>query len=220
MRAWICVCIAALTLSGCKLFGEDRVKTFTARQVTEENVLSYGSVFVKVNPELQYSNVSGDIVVEIMGQKDKPTKKEFHIFTRSGSNRMVFIETHTRYHPNTFIENRDLTKKMEVIQKGNKSINGKTWAVYIRALPEFPEQILKALQQKGIRMASFRCGLEIGVAKTINLQNRIYISYIRGEKECEQLPTNGGVLNDLQIQLVREFSAEFDANISISDQSG
>ncbi len=220
MRAWIWICIVELIFSGCKLFGENRVKTFTARQVTEENVLSYGSVFVKVNPELQYSNVSGDIKVEIMGEVDKPTKKEFHIFARSGSNRMVFIETHTRYHPHTFIENRDLTKKMELIQTGNKPIDGKTWAVYVRTLLEFPEQILNAVRQKDIRIESFRCGLEIGVARTINLHNRIYISYIRGEKECKQLPTNGGVLNDRQIQLVREFAAEFDANISISDQSG
>ncbi len=220
MKLWICICIAMLTLSGCKLFGEDRVKTFTARGVTEENVLSYGSVFVKVNPDLDYSNVSGDIIVEIMGQKDKPSKREFHIFARSGSNRIVFIETHTRNHPNTFIENRDLTKKMQAIQKGNKSIDGKTWAIYVRALPEFPQQILSAVRQQGIEIESFRCGLEIGVARTINLQNRIYISYIRGEKQCDQLPANGGVLNDRQVRLVREFAAEFDANISISDQSG
>jgi hypothetical protein len=220
MKKWILICAAVLMVSGCQLFGEDRVKTFTARQVTEENVLSYGSVYVKVKPDLEYSNVSGDIVVEVMGRKDGPSKKEFHIFARSGSNRIVFIETHSRNHPNTFIENRDLTKYMEAIQKGTKFIDGKTWAVYVRALPEFPAQILSAVRQKGIEIESFQCGLEIGVARTINLQNRIYINYIRGEKECAQLPTNDGALNNRQMQLVREFAAEFDANISISDQSG
>ena len=219
MKTWVFICIAALIVSGCKLFGEDRVKSFTVQQVSEENVLAYGPVFVKINPDLQYSDISGDIKVEIMGQEDKPTKKKFHIFTRSGSNRMVFIETHSRSHPHTFIENRVLTKNMIAIQKGTKSIDGKRWELYVRALPEFPEQLLSAVWQKGIRMESYRCGFEIGVARTITSNNRIYISYIRGEKDCKTLPPNGGVLNDRQIQQVREFAALFDANISISDQT-
>jgi hypothetical protein len=219
MKTWVFIYMATLAVSGCKLFGEDRIKTFTVQQVTEENVLAFGPVFVKINPDLQYSDVSGDIKVEIMGQEDKPTKKKFHIFTRSGSNHLVFIETHTRSHPHTFIENRVLTKNMAVIQKGTKSIDGKIWELYVRALPEFPEQILSAVRQKGIRIESYRCGLEIGVARLIDRHNRIYISYIRGEKDCKTLPPNGGVLNDQQIQHIREFAALFDANISISDQT-
>ena len=108
---------------------------------------------------------------------------------------------------------------MAVIQKGTKSIDGKRWELYVRAFPEFPEQILNAVWEKGIRIESFHCGLEIGVARTINPHNRIYISYIRGEKNCKMLPPNGGVLNDRQIQQIREFAALFDANISISDQT-
>lgn len=219
MKGWVCAGIAVLIISGCRLFGEDRVKTFSARRVTEDNVLSYGPVFVKVNPDLQYSNVSGDIKVEIMGKLDKPTRKEFYIFTRSGSNQMVFIETHTRNHPHTFEANRDPTKNMAAIQKGAKNIDGKPWSSYVRALPEFPEQILNAVRQEGLRIESFRCGLDIGVAKTVNRFNRIYISYIRGEKECEKLPRNGGVLDDRQIRLIRDFAAQFDANVTISDQS-
>ena len=73
MKIWISMLLALMILSGCKLFGEDRVKTFTAQQVTEENVFSYGPIWVRINPDLQYSNVSGDIKVEIMGQMDKPT---------------------------------------------------------------------------------------------------------------------------------------------------
>lgn len=209
-----------LILSGCKFFGEDRVKTFSARQVTAENVFAFGAVFVKVNPDLQYSNVSGNVNVEIMGKLQEPTRKAFHLFVRPGLNQMVLIETHTRSNPHTFEQNRSPTKNMAAISKGTKPIDGKTWEVFIRALPEFPEQIMSAVRQQGIRIESYRCGLEIGVARLIDRYNRIYVSYIRGQKDCETLPQNDGVLNDRQVKSIREFSAQFDANISISDQSG
>lgn len=221
MKTLLSIPIVALILMGCVFFGEERVKTFTARQVTEDNVFSYGSVYVKINPDLKYMNISGSIKIEIMGELSTPTKKEFHIFTRPGLNKIVLIETHTRSHPHTFQQpHDDLTKKMATIQKGKKPIDGKTWEVYIRALPEFPEQILSAVRQKGINIEQYRCGLEIGVGRMINRFNRIYISYIKGVKECKTLPQNGSILSDEQIRLIREFANQFDENVTISDQSG
>ena len=220
MKPLLRITVAALIIAGCALFGEERVKTFSARQVTEENVFSYGSVFVKVNPDLKLMNISGDIRIEVMGELSTPTQKEFHIFTRPELNKIVMIETHTRNHPHTFEQRRDLTKRMAVIQKGRKPIDGKTWEVYVRALPEFPEQILSAVRQEGIRIEQYQCGLEIGVAKVIDRFKRIYVSYIRGEKDCAMLPQNQSVLSKQQIRLIREFASEFDENITISDQSG
>ena len=219
MNSWLNIPIIALIVMGCSLYGEDRVKTFTARHVTEENVFSYGSVFVKVNPELKYSNISGNIKVEIMGKVSTPTKKEFHIFARPGENNVVLIETHTRSHPHIFEMPQDLTKNMETIQKGSKSIDGKAWEVYIRAHPQFPEQILSAAKQKGIHIEPYRCGLEIGVGRVINRHNRMYVSYIKGLNDCKELPRNGGVLSGSQLKMVRGFANQFEENITISDQS-
>ena len=220
MKTWLSIAIVMLILMGCVFWGETREKTLTARQVTEENVFSYGSVSVKLNPDLKYMNISGNIKIEIMGKVSTPTKREFHLFSHSGIDNIVFIETHTRHHPNTFDQSRDLTKKMVTIQKGKKTIDGKTWNVYVRSHPQFPEQILSAARQKGVRMKKYSCGLEIGVARVINRYNRIYISYIKGINDCEALPQNGSVLSDKQIRMIREFANQFDENITISDQSG
>ena len=208
-----------LIFTGCTFWGETREKTLTARQVTEKNEFSYGAVSVKVNRELNYMNISGDIKVEIMGKVSTPTKREFHIFARSGSDNIVFIETHTRDDPHTFDQGKDLTKKMNTIQKGKKTIDGKTWEVYIRSHPQFPEQILSAVRQKGIRLDKYRCGLEIGVARAINRYNRIYVSYFKGVDDCQGLPRNGSVLSSSQLRLIREFAGQFDKNITITDQS-
>ncbi len=220
MKTWLSIPIVMLIFMGCVFWGEKRDKTFTARQVTEENVFSYGSVSVIVKPDLRYMNISGNIEIEIMGKVSTPTKREFHIFTRPGIDNIVFIETHTRSNPHTFDQSQDLTKKMATIQKGKKPIDGKTWEVYIRSHPQFPEQILSAAKQKGIRIKQYRCGLEIGVARVINRYNRIYISYIKGINDCKALPQNGSVLSDKQIRMIREFANQFDENITISDQSG
>jgi len=221
MKKWLGIPIAMLILAGCVFWGESREKTFTARQLTEENVFSYGSVSVKVNPDLRYMNISGNIKIEIMGKVDStPTRREFHIFTRPGINNIVFIETHTRHNPHTFDPLQDLTKNMAVIQKGRKPIDGKTWNVYIRSHSPFPEQILSAAEQKGVRIDKYQCGLEIGVARLTNPYNRIYISYFKGINDCDTLPQNGSVLSDEQIRMIRQFSQQFDENITISDQSG
>jgi hypothetical protein len=205
---------------GCGLYGEERTKTFTSRYVTEENDIYYGSVHVKVNPALKYMNVSGSIKVEIQGQASNLTKREFHIFTRPGLENMVLVETNTRnlFHP--FQQPQDLMKDMQTIQKGKKPIDGKTWDVYVRALPEFPEQILSAAKQKGVLVKQYRCGLEIGARRLINSQYRIYVSYIKGFDDCQGLPQNDGLLSDSQLKMIREFSQQFDANITIFDQSG
>jgi hypothetical protein len=220
MKTWFGIPILVLILTGCTFWGEERTKTFNAQDVTEENTLSYGSVFVKVNPDLKYMNVSGSIKVEIQGKSSGPTKREFHIFTRPGLENMVLIETHTRnlFHP--FQQPQDLMKDMKTIQKGRKPIDGKIWDVYVRALPEFPEQILSAARQKGVAVKQYRCGLEIGARRLINSQNRIYVSYIKGLDDCQGLPLNDSVLNDQQMQMIREFANQFDANITISDRSG
>ena len=220
MKTWQSIPIAVLILMGCVLWGEERVKTFTARDASEENVFSYGSVYVKVNPDLKYTNVSGNIKIEIMGKLSTPTKRDFHIFIRPGLDNMVLIETHTRSHPHTFEQHQDLTKNMTTIQKGKKPIDGKIWDVYTRAHPRFPEQILSAVRQEGIRIEPYRCGLEIGVVRVINRFNRIYVRYIKGFDDCQGLPQNGSILSDEQIRLIREFAKQFDENITISDQSG
>ena len=164
--------------------------------------------------------ISGNIKIEIMGKVSTPTKRKFHIFTRPGMDTIVFIETHTRNHPHTFDQSQDLTKKMVTIQKGTKPIDGKTWDVYVRAHPQFPEQLLSAVEQEGIQIKQYRCGLEIGVGRVINRYNRIYVSYLKGVDDCQGLPQNGSVLSDNQLKMIREFSQQFDANITISDQSG
>jgi hypothetical protein len=220
MKTWLSIPIVMVIFMGCVFWGEKREKILTARQVTEENEFSYGSVTVKLNPDLIYKNISGNIKIEIMGKVSTPTKREFHIFSHPGIDNIVFIETHTRSHPHTFDQSRELTKKMVTIQKGKKPIDGKTWDVYVRSHPQFPEQILSAASQEGVRMKKYRCGLEIGVARTVNRQNRIYISYLRGVDDCQGLPQNGSVLSGNQVKMLREFSEQFNENITISDQSG
>lgn len=209
-----------VSIAGC-LEKEKPVKTFTTRHVNADNVYSISSVKVKIKPDFNYFNISGNVTKELKGVSDGITKREFHIFTRPGQNKIVLIETHTRSNPHTFrLPQDDLTKKMAVIQKGKKTIDGKTWEIYIRALPEFPKQILSAARQKGISIEQYRCGLEIGVAKAIDRFNRIYIRYIKGVKECKTLPQNGSILGDEQIRIIRVFANQFDENITIYDQSG
>lgn len=219
MKKWLRIAVIMPILLGCVFWGEKREKIFTAQQATKDNVFSYGSVFVKVNPDLKYMNISGNIRIEINGKVSTPTKRKFHLFTRPGINDIVFIETHTRSNPHTFDQLQDVTKNMDVIQKGRKPIDGKTWDVYIRSHPRFPEQILRAAEQKGVRIDKYRCGLEIGVARVINRYNRIYISCIKGINDCKSLPQNGDSLSDRQIRMIRQFSKQFDENITISDQS-
>ena len=220
MKTWLNLPIIVLILTGCVFWGETREKTFMAHQVTEENVFSYGSVYVKINPDQKYKNISGSIKVEIMGELSKPTRREFHIFARPGLNNFVLIETHTRNSPHTFKEPQDILKNMKTIQNGKKSIDGKIWDVYIRALPQFPEQLSNAARQQGIQIKPYGCGLEIGVARVINRFNRIYVSYIKGVDECAELPQNNSVLSDDQLKMIRAFANQFDENITISDQSG
>lgn len=218
MKTWLSIPIVMLTLMGCVFWGETREKTLTAHQVTEKNVFSYGAVSVKVNPDLKYVNISGKIKIEIMGKVSTPTKRKFHIFTGSDSDKLVFIETHTRNHPHTFDQSQNLTKKMDAIQKGRKPIGDKIWDVYVRSHPQFPEQILSVVRQEGIRIKPYRCGLEVGVARVINPNNRIYISYLRGVvDDCRELPQNGSVLSDSQIQMIRQLTHEFEENVSISN---
>jgi len=220
MKTWLSIPTIVLVLMGCVFWGEKREKIYTVRQVTEDNVLLFSSVSVKINPDLKYKNISGGIKVEIMGQASSPTKREFHIFTRPGLDNIVFIETHTRNHPHTFDQSQDLTKKMDTIQKGRKPIDGKPWYVYVRSDPQFPEQILNAVKQEGIRMKQYQCGLEIGVARVIDPNSRIYIRYYRGVDDCQGLPENGRLLSDTQIQMIRKLALQFEENITISDQSG
>ena len=75
MKIWLSIPIVMLTFLGCTWWGETREKTLTARRVTEENVFSYGSVFVQINPDLEYVDISGDIKIEIMGKVSTPTKR-------------------------------------------------------------------------------------------------------------------------------------------------
>ena len=212
--------LMALIILGCMMKAEP-VKTFTAYQVSEDNIFSYGAIAVKVNPNLDYLSISGTIKKAETGVSDDPTKREFHIFTRPGINKIVLIETHTRSISNPFrLPQDEMTKNMAVIQKGTKPIDGRAWEVYIRALPEFPAQIISAAGQKGIRMEPYRCGLEIGAAKVIDRFHRIYVRYIKGVSECKTLPQNGSILSDEQLRSIREFANQFDENITISDQSG
>jgi hypothetical protein len=218
MRKITAILIAAV-LIGC--ISQEPVKTFTARQVTQDNVFSYGPVEVRVNPDLDYLNISGSVKKDKMGVFNDPTKREFHLFTHPGTNKIVLIETQTRDHSNAFrVPQDELMKNMAVIQKGRKPIDGKSWEVYTRALPEFPENIISAVRQKGISIEQYRCGLEIGAAKLIDRFHRIYIKYIKGLNECQTLPQNGGTLSDEQLRLIREFANQFDEDITISDQSG
>ena len=207
-------------LAGCTFWGEKRTKTFNARDVTEENTILYESVKVTVNPDLNYKKVSGNIDVQIQGLSGGPTKREFHIFARPGLANMVMVETHSRNVFNPFQPPHDLTQNMKTIQKGRKPIDGKTWDVYIRALSEFPEQILSAAEQKDIRVKQYDCGLEIGARRVINSQHRIYVSYIKGIDDCQDLPLNNSILNEKQRRMIREFTSQFEANVSISDNSG
>ena len=208
-----------LIIIGC-VTKEAPVKTFTSRMVAEDNVFSYGSVKVKVSSELDYLNISGSIKKKKFGNSNDPTKREFHIFIRPGINKIVLIETHTRSFPNTFRQSQsDLTKKISTIHKGRKPIDGKTWEVYIRALPEFPTQILSAARQKGIRIEPYRCGMEIGFVRAIDPFSRIYIYYIEGVDKCESLPQNGSILGDEQVGFVQDLIDQFYKYITISDQS-
>ena len=218
MRTTVTILIAVIFI-GC--IKDEPIKSFTAHQVIQDNVFIYGSVQVKVNPNLDYLKISGSVEKEKFGITNDPTKREFHIFTRPGINKIVLIETHTRNHPHTFQQPRaNLTKNMAVIQKGTKPIAGQTWEIYIRALPVFPEQIFNAVRQKEIRIEPYGCGLEIGVAKGIDRFGRIFVSYIKGINECATLPQNGEPLNDEQIRLIREFANQFDENVTISYHSG
>ena len=212
--------LMAVIILGCTM-KEEPIKTFTAHQVTDDNIFSYGSVAVKVNPNLDYLNISGTIKKDETGISNDPTIREFYIFTRPGSNKIVLVETHTRNYPHPFqLPQDELIKNMAVIQKGTKPIDGKAWEVYTRALPEFPAQILSAVVQKGIHMEPFPCGLEIGAAKVIDRFHRIYVRYIKGVSECKTLPQNGSILSDEQLRSIREFANQFDENITISDRSG
>ena len=220
MRWKIKVILLLVIIVGCTT-KEEPVKTFTARQVVEGNVFSYGSIKVRVNSDLDYLNVSGSVKKDKFGVLNDPTIREFHIFTRPGKNMTVLIETHTRRYPDTFQKSHhELTKKISAISRGRKPIDGQIWEVYVRALPEFPEQIISAVRQKGIRIEPYRCGLEIGAARAVDRYRRIYISFIRGVNECQTLPRNDSILSDEQARSVRELSNQFDEHITISDQSG
>jgi hypothetical protein len=211
------ISIAVLILAGCAFFGEQRKETFNAQNVTKDYELDYGSVHVKVNPALKYMNVSGRIKIEIRGHSSDLTKREFHLFARPGLENMVLIETNTRNIFNPFQQPQDLIKDMQTIQQGKKRIDGKMWDVYVRALPEFPEQILSAARQQGVQIKQYPCGLEIGARRLINSQMRIYVSYIKGFDDCRGLPQNDGTLSDRQLKMIREFSRQFDKNITISN---
>ena len=213
------ILMIAAIIFGCA--GEEEyVKTFTARQITEDNIFSYGPVEVKVNPDLDYLNISGRVKKDKKYDPNDPTIREFHLFAHPGVNKVVLIETHTRKHPNAFQRfQNDFTKNMAVIQKGRKLIDGKHWDVYVRALPEFPQHIIDAASQKGIGFENYRCGLEIGCVRLIDRFSRINVSYIKGAEDCMKLPQNGGILSEEQIQSIRSFANQFDESISISDQS-
>lgn len=212
--------LMALVILGC-VTKEEPVKTYTALRVSEDNILSYGSVAVKVNPNLDYFNISGTVEKTIKGVAGDLTAREFYLFTRPGLDKIILIETNTRGNSHPFrLPQDEVVQNMPVIQKGRKSIDGEFWQIYVRALPEFPEQILDAARQKGISIDHYPCGLEIGVGKVVDRFHRIYIKYIRGQTECKTLPQNGGTLSDKQIRSIRDLSNEFHANITISGQSG
>ncbi|MEJ2165149.1 MAG: hypothetical protein P8X90_06445 [Desulfobacterales bacterium] len=211
--------LLALIIMGC-VMKEEPVKTFTARQVTEDNIFAYASVAVKVNPRLDYLKISGTVEKEVKGVSNDPTTREFYLFARFGSDEVVLIETHTRDVQNPFqLPQDELLKNVPVIQKGRKPIDGKSWEIYIRALSAYPEQILNAVRQKGIMIEQYRCGLEIGAGRVLDRFHRIYIKYIQGQTDCQTLPQNGSVLSDDQVRFIRELAGQFDKNITISDQS-
>jgi hypothetical protein len=215
MRKFVIILISTVFF-GCTTTDKP-LKKFTSSQVIEDNVLSFASVEVNVHPELNY-NISGHI------EKDKrwsdPTNREFNIFTHPGVNKIVVIETHSRRLPNSFQSSHSiLIQHKAVIQKGSKPIDGNTWEVYTRALSDFPEYILSAIKQKGIRIEPYSCGLEMGVARELNRFSRIYVSYIEGVEKCRILPQNGNHLNGSQIRLMQNFVSRFEDNITITDRS-
>jgi hypothetical protein len=216
MMRKIVILIISVGFLGCTTANEP-AKTYTASEVTKENVLSFASVDVNVHPDLDYQ-ISGHL------KKDKswddPTKREFSIFTHPGMSKIVLIETHSRRLPNSFQASQDrLFKHKAVIQKGSKRLAGQTWEVYTRTFYEFPENVISAIKQKGIRMESYSCGMEMGVARELDRFSRIFISYIEGLRECQTLPQNGGYLNDAQIRLLQDFVSRFDETITISGRS-
>ena len=214
MRKLVILIISAVFL-GCAPTNKP-VKTYTSLKVSEENVLSFASVDVIVHPELD-QQISGHIKKD--KKWDDPTKREFHIFTHPGTSKIVLIETHSRRLPNSFQASQDrLFKHKAVIQKGSKHMAGQTWEVYTRALSEFPENVVSAIKQKGIRMGSYSCGLELGVARELDRFSRIFISYIEGLKECQTLPRNGSHLNNAQIRFLQDFVSRFDENITITNR--
>ena len=209
----------AVIIVGCSI-KQHPASTATDSQIND-NVFSYGSITVKVNPELTYGDITKSMAVDPKREAHIVTRKEFYIFTRPGANKLVLIETHTRSSPHTFKQSiHNLTHKMAAIQKGKKPIDGKIWEVYIRALPKFPEQIANAARAKGIRFEEYGCGLEIGICRLISRYRRIYVSYIEGSNNCSELPQNGSVLSDEQIQIIRKFSNQFDKNITIAETGG
>jgi hypothetical protein len=212
--------LVAAVIAGC-LMNTEPVKIFTASGVVKDNSFTFAAVAVHVNPDLDYFNISGTVKKEVLGVSNDLTQREFYLFARPGSDKMVLIETQTRGQSHPFrLPQDDVFINMPVIQSGSKPIDGKPWAIYVRALPEFPEQIISAAEQKGIHIKRFACGLEIGVGKVVDRYHRIYIKYIMGRTDCQTLPQNGGVLSEAQLRTIREFSGQFDENITISDQSG
>ena len=220
MKKTLILLILLPLVGGCTFWGEERTKTFDAREVSDENTVSFASATVSVNPDLRYKNISGNVNVAIQGRSDGPTKREFHIFTRPGLSNTVLIETHSRNIFKPFGEHQDLMKDMKTIQKGKKRIDGKAWDVYIRSLYDFPEQIIAAAEQQGVSIKKFTCGLEIGARRMLDRQHRIFVSYIKGDDDCEALPMNESLLSDQQMQMIRDFVDEFEANVTISDKSG
>ena len=176
----------------------------------------FASINVNVHPDLDH-HISGPI--KKAKRWDDPTKRAFSIFTHPGLNRIVLIETHSRRLPDSFQATQDrLFKHKVVIQKGSKRIAGQTWEIYTRTLYEFPENIISAIKQKGIRMESYSCGLEMGVARELDRFSRIFIHYIEGLKDCQTLPQNGSHLDNAQIRLLQDFVSRFDENITITDR--
>lgn len=214
MRKLVILIISAVLLA-CTTTDKP-AKTYTSSKVTKENVLSFASVDVNVHPDLDHQ-ISGHIKKN--KKWDDPTKREFNIFTHPGVNRFVLIETHSRRLPNSFQATQDrLFKDMEVIQKGSKHMAGQNWEVYTRALLEFPENIIGAIKQEGIRMESYSCGLELGLARELDRFNRIFISYIEGLEKCQTLPQNGSHLNNAQIRFLQDFVSRFEENITITNR--
>lgn len=211
--------LIALVIMGCVT--QEPVKTFTAHRVAEDNIFTYASVAVKVNPHLDYLKISGTVDKEEYGVINDPTIREFYLFAHSGSNAVVLIETHTRGVQNPFqLPQDELLKNVPVIQKGRKPIDGIFWEVYIRALTEYPSQIISAATQKRITIEQYRCGLEFVAGRVLDRFHRIYIKYIQGQTDCRMLPQNGSTLSDDQIRSIQALAKQFDENITISHRSG